>query len=232
MAILNVIQSASLRCGLPSPSGAVSATDLITQQMVSFAQQEGDETASSFDWRQLKIALTITGNGSTTLWPLPADFERFLPGEAFFSSMYPTIPLIGPMTDEEFLAAKALPVMPIRPIWRLIGTNIEIWPALANGEVINSQYRTLNWILGADATAKSTFTLDSDTIRFPERIITMGVVWRWKRAAGLDYAEEFRTYQMERDKIAGHDAGNRTIHMSHRTRIPDNYWPGFITVSP
>lgn len=231
MAILNVIQRASVLCGLPSPSGAVSSTDANVQQMVMLATQEGEETSSSYDWRQLKLPFTYTGDGTTTLWPLPSDFERLLPGEAFFSNSYPSIPLIGPLSDEEFLAAKALPVLPIRPIWRLIGTKVEIWPALASGEVINSQYLSNKWIVAIDGvTTKSAFTLDTDSCLFPERILSLGVIWRWKRTKGLDYAEEFRTYQIERDKIAGHDSGNRVIHMSTRTRMPDTYWPGVISV--
>lgn len=232
MAILDVVQRASVLCGLPSPSGAVSATDLNTQQMIAMATQEGEETSSSYDWRKMKIAWVITGDGTTTLWPLPTDFERTLPGEAFWSSTYPTIPLIGPMADEEFLAAKALPVFPVRPIWRLIGTKVEIWPALAAGEIVNSQYRTLNWVVASDGvTTKAAFTQDSDTVLFPERILTLGVIWRYKRSKGFDYAEEFRTYQMEREKVAGHNAGSRVIHMSTRTHFPDNFWPGIVTAS-
>jgi hypothetical protein len=232
MTILDVVQRASVLCGLSSPSGAVSSTDINVQQMVLLATQEGEETASSFDWRQLKIPGQIIGDGTTTYWFLPDDFERLLPGEAFYSSSYPSIPLIGPLSDEEFLAAKALPVLPIRPIYRLIANDVEIWPALASGEIVNTQYRSKSWIKAADGTLKTSFTLDNDTSVFPERILSLGVIWRWKRTKGLDYAEEYRTYQMERDKMAGHDAGNRVIYMSGRQTMPDNYWPGIISVTP
>jgi hypothetical protein len=38
---------------------------------------------------------------------------------------------------------------------------------------------------------------DNDYSVLPERLITLGCIWRYKRALGLDYSEEFRTYEKE-----------------------------------
>jgi hypothetical protein len=75
--------------------------------------------------------MTLTGDGTTTLFVLPSDFERILQGQALWSNKYPSIPLQGPITSQDLLALKALPVMPVRPVWRLIGGQLEIWPALS-----------------------------------------------------------------------------------------------------
>ena len=48
----------------------------------------------------------------------------------------------------------------------------------------------------------------------PERLITLGVVWRWKRAKGLDYAEEFRTYQYQRLQAANRNSGVRVLELA------------------
>ena len=144
MSILTVVQDAMALCGLSQPSSAVSNPDPTVTKFVAFAQQEVEITGSDFNWRNLNIGMTITGDGTTTLFALPSDFERILQGQALWSQKYPSIPLQGPISSQDLLALKALPVIPIRPVWRLIGGQIEIWPALAAGEVVNGEYRSTN----------------------------------------------------------------------------------------
>jgi hypothetical protein len=136
------------------------------------------------------------------------------------------MPLIGPVLDAQLVGMKAFPVQPVRPVWRLWGGSIEIWPALASTDTITGEYRSKNWILGADGVSRQyQFLTDADTSLIPERILKLGVVWRWKQAKGLEYAEDYRTWDNERARVAGHDSGNKTIDMSGRSVMPATYWP-------
>lgn len=47
---------------------------------------------------------------------------------------------------------------------------------------------------GAESSA-SAFTDDANTIVFDEAIFTLGVIWRWKKAKGLEYAEDKDQYE-------------------------------------
>jgi hypothetical protein len=218
-------------CGLSQPSGVISNPDPTVIKFAAFAQTEVDITGSDFNWRNLNIALQITGDGATTLFTLPSDFERILQGQALWSQKYPSIPLQGPISSQDLLALKALPVMPVRPVWRLIGGVLEIWPALANGEIVNGEYRSANPISSSDGTIRKTrFTSDSDFVFFPEVILKLGLIWRWKQSRGLDYAEDFKTYQLEREKKAGHEAGGKIVRMTNTYNIGSDQWPGVITV--
>lgn len=220
-----------LLCGLSQPSGVVSNTEPSVAKFLAFAQTEADITASDFNWRNLNIALTLTGDGTTTLFALPADFERMLQGQALYSTKYPSIPLQGPISSQDLLALKALPITPTRPVWRLIGGTLEIWPALANLEVVNGEYRSTNPIVSGDGlTRKPRWTNDSDYTLFPEIILRLGMIWRWKASKGLDYGEDFKTYQMERDKKAGHEAGGKIVRMTNTYDIGSEQWPGVISV--
>lgn len=218
-------------CGQPQPSSVVSNPDPTVLKFVAFAQVEAEQTGSEFNWRNLNIAMTLTGDGTTTLFALPSDFERILQGQALWSQKYPSIPLQGPISSQDLLALKALPVMPVRPVWRLIGGQLEIWPALSNLEVVNGEYRSTNPIVSGDgATRKPRWSNDSDYTLFPEIILRLGLIWRWKQSKGLDYAEDFRSYSMERDKKAGHEAGGRIVQMTNTFNIGSDQWPGVITV--
>ena len=85
------------------------------------------------------------------------------------------------------------------------------------------EYISKNWILGIDGTTyKQFFTLDTDTILLPEDLVLMGLRWRWKKEKGLDYAEDFRTYELQVKDAVGRDGGKRTLRMDRgRTQ-----WPG------
>lgn len=233
MSILTAAQDAMVLCGLPQPSGVVSSTDLTVTKFLAFAQVEAETTGSDFNWRSLNIALQLTGDGATTLFALPSDFERILQGQALWSQKYPSIPLQGPISSQDLLALKALPVMPVRPVWRLIGGTLEIWPALSIGEIVNGEYRSTNPIVSGDGlTRKPRWTNDSDYTLFPEVILKLGMIWRWKQSKGLDYAEDFKSYQLERDKKAAHEAGAKIVRMTNQLNWGSNNWPGTISVVP
>jgi hypothetical protein len=233
MSVLTAVSDAMLLCGQSQPSSVVSSVDPTVQKFLAFAQSEAELTGSDFNWRNLNIAMALTGDGTTTQFALPSDFERIAQGQALWSQKYPSVPLVGPISSQELLALKALPVIPTRPVWRLIGGQLEIWPALASGEIVNGEYRSTNPIVSGDgATRKPRWTSDSDYTLFPEAILRLGMIWRWKQSKGLDYAEDFKTYQIERDKKAGHEAGARIVQMSTPFNWTLNSWPGVISVVP
>lgn len=231
MSLLTATQDAMVLCGQSQPSSVVPNTDPTVAKFLAFAQVEAETTGSDFNWRNMNIAYLFIGNGSQTLFNLPSDFERIVQGQALWSQKYPSIPLQGPVSSQDLLALKALPVTPVRPVWRLIGTQIEIWPALANGEIVNTEYRTIYPISSSDgSTKRARWAADTDISLFPEVILKLGMIWRWKQSKGLDYAEDFRTYQIERDKKAGHEAGGKIVRMTNTWNLGSDQYPGIITV--
>ena len=230
MSLLTIVQKAAIRCGITSPTSAISNTDPMVQQLIALAQDEGDESSVNYDWRNLKIPCQFTGDGTSTLFGLPSDFDRWPTQASMYSSSYPLIPLLGPISDEELIAMQARPVFPVRPFWNMLGGSLQVWPALQSGELVNAQYRSNAWILDVDGiTRKAAWAADTDTPLIRERIIVAGVIWRWKKAKGLDYAEEMKTWGQILEAESAHDRGNRTIGLSNAwNRFPDNSWPGVI----
>lgn len=215
MSLLTIIQDAAALVGVDVPTSIVTNTDPTYTQLKILAQVEGDELARYFDWRGLKIETSFTGDGTTVLFELPAGFDRWMSGGAAFFEDGTYDRLEGPVSDETFTAYQSANSDPSDPVWRMIGPDVEFFPALDTGVVVNSLYITGYWITdAAGTTRKARWTLDSDLSTLPERLITLGVVWRWKRAKGLDYAEEYRTYQMERLKATRSDGGLRMLTLS------------------
>lgn len=229
MSLLTIVQQAMVLCNLPQPTSAFGNPDATVQQFVAFAQDIGDEVVDRFFWKNLNTGGSYTGDGATTLWPLPSDYSQLSPGFVLVSSLYPLLPLRGPILNEELALMKALPTQPLRPVWRPIGSTLEIWPALATGEIATYNYYSVNWILQRGTTPGTLWVSDTDVPRFSELILRRGCVWRWKQSKGIDYAEDFRSYELTVDRSASRDDTDRMVSMSNTAVISEHWWPGYIS---
>lgn len=234
MTILQIVQDVCVECGIAPPSLAVASPDTTIQQMVLFAMRSGNDLQRRWTWKAQKKQnpATFTGDGTTTLFTLPADFGSLQPSDTFTSSVYPTIPLRGPINEDTLLRLKQWPVVATPAFWRPVYANsIEFYPAPALGEIISYVYASRPWILAADGTTYRTrWADDTDTSIISEDLITLHTVWRWKKAKGLDYSEEMRTAEASFDIEAAAEDTERTINMSGACFDDDNWWPGAIVV--
>lgn len=213
MSYLTTVQDAMVLCGFESPSLVYASTDPTVGIFKSLSVVEGDALSRRFDWRSLKVLGSLTGDGTSTDFALPADFDRFVTGWPLWIDEEPVLPL-QMVNDDEMLRYKVAQTDPVNPIWRLFGDNIEFYPAPDNGEVIKLEYRSRYWIVDETlATRKPRWTADTDVSLLPERLITLGLVWRFKASKGFDYGEDYRTYQIECAKAGAVDNGRQVITM-------------------
>jgi hypothetical protein len=82
--------------------------------------------------------------------------------------------------------------------------------------LIAYEYFSVNWAVGIDTISKAEFTADTDTTVLPERIFQLGLRWRFRKSKNLDYAEDFRTYETEVQKLMARDDAPGTIDITGR----------------
>jgi hypothetical protein len=249
MTLLTIIQDVSLRLNLAVPATIIGNPDPGVRQLTAFSQDAGDEMAERWTWPNLRrpgalqygtAPQIITGDGTTAIFPLPPAWSRFSPSDTFTSSLYPTLTLTGPVNEEDLLRFKQLPFTPLPSLWHLIGDPssygpggqryIEFYPAPASGEIISYVYGTDVWIAsGTPPIYYTTWQTDADYAAFPERLVRLGTIWRWKRAKGLSYAEEFTMTERTFERVAGQQSQGRTIRTTVEPSRGDVYWPGTVT---
>jgi len=235
--ILSIVQASWTRIGkaLPLPTAAVSSTDDDVNQLVVFAQDSGRELMERANWVNLDTAGTVTGNGVATLFQLPIDWIRFSPSDkspngALVSNKFTWAPLFGPINTEDLNLLKAGPTSPVRPVWRIIGGALEIWPALATGEIVTFNYFSAFWIMnGLRTVSRAAFTKDDDFSLIPEDTVMKGTVWRWKAAKGLQYAEEFRAYEQSLSRNNAQQMTERVVDTSRKWVPNERMYFGTIT---
>ena len=72
------------------------------------------------------------------------------------------------------------------------------------------------WARAADGTARAWFEADTDAFTIDERLLTLGLIWRWKAQKGMEYGEDMATYEQALSQAQARDAGSRV----YRNRRP------------
>lgn len=214
MSLLQIVKDIAVEVGLDEPTSVFGNDDATYSQIVRFVEREGKALSTAYDWRTLKENGVMYGDGTTTQWDIPADFDRLVPGNALWIVGRPMWPVEGPISDEDMLAIQAGPTRPAFGVWRMFENQLEIYPTPAAGVVYNLMYYRNAWIQPADQLSfKTRFSADDDIPCLPESVLTLGGIWRWKRAKGLSYQEEMNEYKLEKLKAERSDGGLRSFRM-------------------
>jgi hypothetical protein len=213
MSLLTVIQRSCRLLSIPVPTEVVNSTDTQVQQLYEIANEEGNELAGSYNWQIMRKQHTFV----TTATPaqtsaVPVDWDRFVANTFFNRSQQRTV--IGPITPQQWQAIQAQPQLN-RVFLAFIERDGQflITPTPAAGETIAYEYVTKDWAYSDDVipVPKADYTADTDTAYMDEKLIVLGVRWRFLKSKGLDYAEDFRTYMSERQQKQARDGGNGMI---------------------
>jgi hypothetical protein len=218
MSFLTLIQNSAKELGLASPSSAYASTDQQVIQLVALAQREGIELMQDFDWQVLTTEKTFTSVAladQTTASAVPSDLDRFIP-ETFFNRTRKR-PVFGPISAQDWQFTQAVVATTLVESFRQRGNAILITPTPEAGDTYAYEYISKNFCESSGGTDQAAWAADTDTGILPEALMTMGVIWRFLKAKGFDYAEAFRTYEIAKAKAQAKDGGKRRFNLAHRT---------------
>lgn len=217
MSLLTVVQAFCARTHIPVPASVMGSTDVQISNIRALLEEEGTDLASRHDWQEITYEATHTSLAAEDQGAI-----RTLASNAFRSIKNGTIwdrtdqlRIIGPLSADEWQAAKAM--VPTGPDYRfrIRGGKLLVTPTPTAWHTWAFEYVSDNWILGADGTTyKQLFTLDTDTLLLPEKLLISGLKWRWKKENGLEYAEDMRTYEAQIKDAMGRDGGRKTLSMN------------------
>jgi hypothetical protein len=235
VALLDIISGqatgAAVRCGLTAPSSLFGSSDPNAPLLIALAQEEGEDLSRRHDWQALKVDYTVPTLAAEAQTALPADYDRMLPDGEWWNR---TIGLkyIGPTDDTTWGAIKALNVTGATGYWRLQGGGPKIFPAPTAGQTLAFPYISKNWARSNLGVGKAVFTADTDTVVMPERLMSLGIIWRWKKDKGFAYAEHMASYERALEIACSRDRALAPIVVSKARPNSSgiaNTWPGVIT---
>lgn len=194
-------------------------------KVLAQAQREGTALAKDeTTWQALQFEHVITTDASNTTgeYSLPSDFRSFV-DETWWDRTN-TQPLIGPINPQEWQRLKSGGISSIvNRAFRIRGNKFLVHPVpTVSAEELVFEYVSTDWVVAANGTdTRTRWEVDSDTSRFDEDLMSLGVKWRFLQSNGLDYEEDFNAYERMKAAIYGRDKGNKTLYMdgSHSRRF-------------
>lgn len=216
MSLLTQIQQVCLRVGLSSPTSVVGNQDQQIQRLLAIANEEGVELGSRYRWQALTNSstfVTVATSSQGTLVALAGADFNYIINETFWNRTQRR-PVFGPLSEAQW---EQLTAQQITGPWNqfiIRGGSIYFIPTPAAGETCAFEWISLNWCQNSTgATTYALWNADTDTGRIPERLMTFGVVWRWKQMNGFDYAEDFNKYERLVEDAMAQDGGKPILSL-------------------
>lgn len=232
MSLLTICQQAAPLIGVQKPLIVAAATDPTVMLLFALAQQEGEELARYGDWRVLRKEKTFTTVFAETQTdtPLPADLDAIIDQTVWNRSA--RRPLYGPVDAAQWQQWKAGSTFPVTDSFTLRGASWLMGPVPAAGQTISYEYRSAYWCQSSGGTAKAAWTADTDTALISERLMRLGIVWRFKKRRGLEWQSDHESYLNEVDGDLAADRPRKVIDLKNGgppvrypgITVPDGTW--------
>lgn len=183
-------------------------------QQDSFLTSVGTTTA------EMTIPSTQTATGITITfgqakYSMPSDYARMVDKTQYNKSNRWSV--IGPKDAQEWQWLKASYVTTgPRMRFRIMGNKFTLWPMPSSTLVMGFEYVSNAWVIGSDGTLKTSSNNDSDTFRFPDRLLVLGTKLKLFEIKGFDTTAVLQDYTNELTKWKASESGADTLSLAPR----------------
>lgn len=218
MSLLSVVRNVCLVCGKNVPDEVMSSEDRDMLEMARLANEMALMIADAHDWQSLMVQATITGDGTEEAFDLPADFGR-MPRKANLWStrwQWDMNPIVG---VDAWLEYQIWPTTLVLGSWIIYGDQFHVLPIMDDGDLVKYFYVSNKLVRNSAGTTKAAFTSDTDTFRLSERLLELGMIYKWKADKGQPHADRLNDFEEELASQKDRDSGSKpVISGAHRIR--------------
>ena len=131
-----------------------------------------------------------------TAYDLPDDFETITDRTQWDKSKH--WEMLGPEDAQQWQWLKSgyISTGP-RVRWRILDNQFQIWPVMNTNEYLGWEYRSKGWARSAANAIKNSFTADSDTTVFDDRVMVLSTKLKYFQTKGFDTTalqQDFQRY--------------------------------------
>jgi hypothetical protein len=230
MTLLTIVQNSCNAIGLSQPAAVVGSTDQNIITLQGMANTEGRELLDRFSWPATQLEVTHTSLAAE----LQGVMTTLAPGYSYITSSTfwdrtLTQPVRGPLSPIEWQALKARTATGPYASYRIFGGKLYAYPAPPGGNTWVFEYQSNYFCQSSSGTNQSIWIADTDVGVLDEHLMEMGIIWRFKKKNGLDYSEDFRSYEQKLAMETSRAGGRPILDMigSTPTRgvyIPEGSW--------
>lgn len=223
MAILAALQSASIRLLGQKPATFFGADNGLAMELTDLANEVAGDVAKYQDWQALQRVGSVAANGSATEFDLPADYDRMMinsdvQGRTSWAWGYFAYSDINQFLYDEGRGWQSSPGG-----WIISGNKIRFSPAPSSEAIF--PYITKNWARPSSGPDQPAFSNDADSFLLPERLLTLGLVWRWRENKKLDASGDQEAFIKALEEYASSDRGSRIVRKGYSRRLNNTSLP-------
>lgn len=229
MSLLTIVTDACDMVGLPRPSTVFGNSDDSARQLLALANDEGRDLAGRHQWQALTKEASFSATGTTTqglITSLAGSDFKFIVNNTMWdrsSTRY----VCGGLTPDVWQHLKASNVSGPYPEYRLRQNYLLMIPSPSSGDSYFFEYYSRNWCQSADgATTYAAWAADDNTGILSEELMSLGLRWRYLRAKGMDYQEEYKTYRDRVNDAIARDGSKMSINLAGSQPGMPNYPEG------
>lgn len=210
MTVLSACRSAAPYIGLALPTSVYGSSEREHIELAEIANEAAADIMEAHDWQGLKLLNTYTGDGAAADFALPSDFLRMPKDQRVWSSAQET-PMTHVLSHDDWLELEVKSYELVIRAWTILGGRFAIKPTMPSTETAKFYYQSNLYARAGDGSFKTAFDSDADSFRLPERLLKLAIIWRWKAAKGMDYAEDMANAETAQAKAIAADKGSRTM---------------------
>lgn len=208
MSFLTAAQQATAILVKRRPPSFFSSSGEMESQICAIANDFIRDLVKGKDWRVLTKLQTMVGDGIVAGFDMPEDYDHMPKGMMVHNKDWLTWTYTPAKTLDEWLYYINGQPLPAPGAWIILGGQMQFSPPVAAGTTAQFYYISKNIVRNDQGVAQAEFSADSDTMLLDEKLLTLGLIWRWKAIDGLDYAEDLRNYEIYLSNISGDDKGS------------------------
>jgi hypothetical protein len=141
-----------------------------------------------------------------TAYDLPADFETITNRTQWDKSKH--WEMLGPEDPQQWQWLKSgyISTGP-RVRWRILDNQFQIWPVMNTQEYLGWEYRSKGWARSSTGAIKNSFTADTDTTVYDDRIVVLGTKLKYFQVKNFDTTALSQDYQRYLSVVKANDKG-------------------------
>lgn len=230
MNVLEIIQRVSKRLGaFEAPTVAVASTDVQIIQMVELLNEECEALAARYPWQALQFEQTFTTVAAESQGTLSSLITggrtlRYVVNETIWNRTRME-PVYGPRSERTWQGYKAVNITSPYSEYRIRGDTLLFLPAPTAGDTCAFEYVSNSTFSNAAGTTFYTdAAADTDIVLLDDKLVRAGLRWRWRQAKGLEYGEDFNSYERMVTDAMARDGTRPTLSLdggfSHFDQVP------------
>lgn len=198
MSLLTMCRRVMEETGWPVPSSIVSSSDLTAKQIFAIANTELQSISEQFPWPALEDQYIFSTVPGQYIYTWPDQFRAIIPDALYNRDQY--YALKGSYGPQEWLRVRdgalgRLDRTSFRVIYPFGLPFLELTPVPDTAHELIALYMSKEYAIdNVDGISVPLFAKDTDTSKVPERLVELGVKWRFRRVKGLDFSAELAEY--------------------------------------